>query len=663
MGRGDAWPRGAGLTTPGVEHFVTAWDGGGEVAHTGGGPAEQVGSSELDPDTNQLTVSVPKSVLDPGTGTWRLTAGAGLRGDGDTYREVAPGPVPEVFNLAFRYHEPQSTNPAAGAGTLPGVGNFFEDGQAKALAAGKTDGIHADVDFGALAANTNAEPHPPGRQQARIMPSGLDLPEGVRSRFPQFGGKLQPYLLRVPEGVGDASRPAGLTFSMHSLGGTYTQYAVFSPRQLTQFGDERANLVATPLGHGPDGWYTDQAEVDFFEVWRDVAQHFQLDPERTYPTGYSMGGYGTYKLGTEYPDLFARAFTTVGPPGRGIWPVVRPPSPGGQDTLTTLKLQNTRWLPYLNWVGAQDQLVPYVGPTAQQDRFDALKLRSELWTFQSEHFGLAVLDQWAAARDFLGPNRRQGDPSRVNYVFVPAADRVELGLRHDHAYWVSELRARSTAGDPNTNPASGEIDARSLAFGEGDPETATVGGAVTAGAPSPAVRRGTRWTGVASKAKENALELSLRNTATARLDGRRAKLDGSQRLRVKVGADGAGRLRLDVPLPAGARVERTAGQPLTRAAAPEVQLDRAGASFTLASGTREYVITAEAADAPEPRDDDPDGSGRGDDDPGGGTTEATGRVSPRSGGGTLPFTGLLIPLLLLAAALLLLGGKALRRHS
>ena len=277
----DAWPRGAGLTTAGVEHFVTAWDGGGEVTHSNGDPAEAVGSSDLDPATNQLTVSVPRSVLDPGSSTWRLSAGAGLRAAGDVYREVAPGTPAEVFNLAFRFAEPQSTNPAAGAGTFPGVGNFFEDGQAKALAAGKTDGIHADVDFGALAAGTDSQPHPPGRTQARIMPSALGLPEGVRSEFPQFGGNLQPYLLRVPEGVGTTARPAGLTLSMHSLGGTYTQYAVFSPRQLTQFGDERANLVATPLGHGPDGWYTDEAEADVFEVWRDVAQHFALDPDRT----------------------------------------------------------------------------------------------------------------------------------------------------------------------------------------------------------------------------------------------------------------------------------------------------------------------------------------------------------------------------------------------
>ena len=34
--------------------------------------------------------------------------------------------------------------------------------------------------------------------------------------------------------------------------------------------------------------------------------------------GYSMGGYGAYKLASQFPDLFARVQTTVGPPGIGI---------------------------------------------------------------------------------------------------------------------------------------------------------------------------------------------------------------------------------------------------------------------------------------------------------------------------------------------------------
>ncbi len=345
------WPRGAEISSPGLDRFVTAWGTGGQVSTLSGAPsttALPAGSVSIDQQTNQMTIRVPRSTIEPGSATWRLVAGAGLfTGDtseaGDAWKDVSSGDpseetpgsgssgtAPGVLNLAFRFDEPQSGQPGAGGyTTAPGIGNFFEDKQASVLAEGTSGDFHADLNFGEMAAGTTRDIHAPGPQQARIFASGQSIPEGVKREFPEFGGRLQPYLIRVPPAL-DRSQPAGLTFSLHSLGGTYTQYAVFSPTQLTQFGDERGNLVVTPLGRGEDGWYTGEAEVDFFEVWRDVAANFSLDPERVYPSGYSMGGYGTYKLGVHYPDLFARAFTTVGPPGLGIWPVVAPPSPAGR---------------------------------------------------------------------------------------------------------------------------------------------------------------------------------------------------------------------------------------------------------------------------------------------------------------------------------------------
>ena len=84
--------------------------------------------------------------------------------------------------------------------------------------------------------------------------------------------------------------------------------------------------MITPAGRGPDGWYYGTAGADMFEVWADVARRFDLDPAWTAISGYSMGGYGTYKFAAQYPDLFARANPVVGPPGLGIWapPVLGP---------------------------------------------------------------------------------------------------------------------------------------------------------------------------------------------------------------------------------------------------------------------------------------------------------------------------------------------------
>ncbi len=62
-------------------------------------------------------------------------------------------------------------------------------------------------------------------------------------------------------------------------------------------------------------------------MWADVASRYKLDPAYTVATGYSMGGYGTYKLATQFPDLFAKGQPTVGPPGLGIWSPPADPSP------------------------------------------------------------------------------------------------------------------------------------------------------------------------------------------------------------------------------------------------------------------------------------------------------------------------------------------------
>jgi hypothetical protein len=234
-----------------------------------------------------------------------------------------------------------------------------------------------------------------------------------------------------------------VTFALHSLLATYTQYAVFAPEQQRRLGDDVGRFYVTPLSRGPDGWYTDEAEVDFFEVWADLARHFRLNPRSVALSGYSMGGYGTYKLGLQWPDLFGAAFTTVGPPLL----------PGHVNAMRLV--ENARWLPYLNWAGRNDELVSIALVRAQQQRFDQLGLRSQLWTFPGGHLDLGAGDSWEAARAFLAGAVVQRDPRRVDYAFMPSADSERLGLVHDHAYWVSRLRVRDRRGDPRSGPARG----------------------------------------------------------------------------------------------------------------------------------------------------------------------------------------------------------------
>jgi hypothetical protein len=612
-----AWPGGAGVTSPGLDRFVTAWGTGGSVFRRDplsgklvADPSPAGVDVSISRARNQMTIRVPRSVMDPGRATWRYVAGVGLRSATNGFEQVRSGGptstepgsgdpsegAPGVFNLAFRFGEPQGSRPRPGYEPNVGLGNWFESKQARLLkrpaplVAPSTGGFGADVSFARLADRVRRDIHPPKATQARILPSSQRVPEGFRDRFPAYGGRLQPYLVHAPPSA-RPSRPRGLTFSLHSLGGTYTQYSVSNPTQLRQFGDERDNLVVTPLGRGADGWYMDEGEVDFFEVWRDVAARFRLDPNRVALTGYSMGGYGTSRLGVLYPDLFGRAFTAVGPPARGEWLPPAPPRDIGrftQDTNSHRLLENARWLPYLNWVAAGDDLVLHPGPRKQQRRFDRLGLRSQLWTFPGEHSTLAVVDEWEAAKRFLGSARVKRAPNRVNHALMPDTFRASLGLVHDHAYWVSDLRARNRSGNPGTNPARAEIDARSLAFGQGDPRTAPVTSA-NGGPPAPSTVEGTRWTGIERREARNALEVRLENLNRATIDGRRARLSGRRTLRVRIAADGPGAMRLSLPLPAGSRARRVVGGSVP-GDAPEVAIDSNGARFRVAGGVRTYVI-------------------------------------------------------------------------
>jgi hypothetical protein len=593
------WPRGAGISSPGVDRFIVAWGTGGEVTSPSGGGTTPLpnGAVRIDERSNQLTIKVKRTLMDPGAATWRYVAGVGLwSGSGFLPVPAATEPTagspasgnaaqdaPAIFNLAFRFDEPQSR----------GGGVWFEQAQSQALAERTSGGFFADVDFARLRSGRDGPVHPPGLEQARIYASSISPHEGVREDFPEFGGRLQPYLLVLPEGYRPGHR-AGLTFALHSLSGSHTQYVAFSPRQPLQLGSERDSLYVTTLGRGPDGWYTDEAEVDFFEVWADVARRFTLDPDRVALSGYSMGGYGTYKLGLQWPDLFGRAFTTVGPPGRGIWVPPDPPVPGGQASNSNLLVENARWVPYLNWVGETDVLVPIAGTRAQQARFDELRLRSQLWAFPFGHLNLAVLDRWEPARDLLGPAEVERDPSRVDYAFVPDADRPALGLVHDHAYWVSDLRVRDRSGDPFRDPARGEISARSLAFGEGDPITRRVSLAHP-GPPERATVEGTEWTEIPSRPKLNALELRLENVGSAEIDGRRAHLSGRRCLRIAIDSDGPARVRLSLRLKRRARAV-VGGSCQGERRATGVELGRRGADFEVSAGLSTYVIRSSGDD-------------------------------------------------------------------
>jgi hypothetical protein len=577
-------PRDPGAPFPGTDEVIFVWGTGGE--HVDIGVANVITPIDVSADleANQITAVVPRAVSDP-SGVWRTTVAVGLRNaatggwlrPGATATATTPGgagpldPSPAgIFNLAFRFNEPfVNTDVPPDADQALAIRN-------------KTPTQYArDIDFDALAAGRNSTTVPSSGVQIRMFPSRLQLGEGRDlNTFPAYLGQLQPYAIYVPSGSQD-DPPAGLVLALHSLSEHYWQYNGTLLHQ--QFGEQRGAFVATSLSRGDDGWYRDVGEYDVFEMWNDIASHFSLDPEKVVLTGYSMGGYATYRFGTLYPDLFGKAFSVVGPPGEGIWVPPLPPTGardtdtnGAAETLTNNWIENARNLPFMNLASTADELVPYAGPHAQNlgrpdlgiRGFDQHGYRFHFLTFDvADHFALALLDyDFPMAAGFLGDADVNRNPYHVTFSYTPAADFAPLGLVHDHAYWVSDL----SLADPERTPfpAEGTIDVLSHAFGLGDPASApgqflcVVPGTPPECGPLPYTEINRTWADPPAIPVANRLDVTLTNLNAATIDARRAGLDLCEPISLIIDADSAGHLLLAGPLTAssvaGAAFEQSA---------------------------------------------------------------------------------------------------------
>ncbi len=394
--------------------------------------------------------------------------------------------------------------------------------QARALTLGDVSPFSADVDFAKLRAGTTDDSAVPTSGSidrifatAHVFGQGLDNTQvctDVATNLDptpackgRFVGQLQPYNVYVPEKPARAAG-YGMTLLLHSLSANYNQYAASAyQRQLGERG--AGSIVITPNGRGSDGFYMGYTETDTFEVWADVARRYRLDPTWVASSGYSMGGFGTYRLMTRYPDLFGRGFSVVGIPG-----TVR-------DQLPSLR--NT---PILAWNGTLDELVPIrQAEDAHRGLVEAGVPHVYDQFLTADHLTLATNDEYGPGADFLGEARADRDPSRVTYVVDPREDNAAAQVVADHAYWLSGLRVR------DAEAGTGTIEVRSEAFGEAVPDVQPVttgAGTVTGGAfgTAPYVERRQDVAEPAATPAADRLVVTATNVGRVVVDPARARL-------------------------------------------------------------------------------------------------------------------------------------------
>ncbi|MDX6587665.1 MAG: hypothetical protein QOI31_2138 [Solirubrobacterales bacterium] len=537
-------PFGANATAP-AEQFMFVRGRKGMLLDAGEDSGKKL-RTRVSKKRRQITFAIPSKIWDPQRSTVRMAAATGLWDKAaGTYLQPAteatatqPGGAAgladptALFNVAFRFDEPLPV--IADPGSLADTAWWRENAQGAALASNDISPFFAEVDFGKLRSHQTdlMEDEPTGvpttgpinrilssrfsnGQGVQYADANCGVPEGCAG---QYLDRLQPYAIYVPDKP-VPPKGRGLTLLLHSLGGSFNQMQ--GTKNQSQFGDRgKGHIVITPESRGPDGWYYGLAGAEVFEVWADVARRYKLDPRKTAVTGYSMGGYGTYKFATQFPDLFASGQPTVGPPGLGIWvPGVTDPAPGSN---TNPMLASLRHVPFMIWNGVEDELVPIAGVLEQRQTFADLGLEHIFDVFAiAEHFTFAINDEYGPAAEFMGERRVERRPAHVTYVRNPSMDFADLGTTADGAYWV---RGVKTAGD-----GLGTIDAFSHGFGRADDEpsaTQTSGGVLTGGAiPALAFERQfIEVTPGDSAPKADELELDAQNVAKAKVYVKQAKL-------------------------------------------------------------------------------------------------------------------------------------------
>ena len=179
-----------------------------------------------------------------------------------------------------------------------------------------------------------------------------------------------PYAVYVSSKV-SADTPSPVIIALHGLGGQPTSLVRASSIDLAE---EGGYILVGPMGYNPRGWYGSRvldvdregnpiepanlaefSEKDVMNVLEIIRNDFNVDENRTYLMGHSMGGAGTFYLGSKYGSDWA-AIAAIAPAAfrmdktmlesiKNIVPILV--TQGGADT--AVPVENTRdWIDYMN---------------------------------------------------------------------------------------------------------------------------------------------------------------------------------------------------------------------------------------------------------------------------------------------------------------------------
>ncbi|OGV38954.1 MAG: phospholipase [Lentisphaerae bacterium GWF2_49_21] len=111
-------------------------------------------------------------------------------------------------------------------------------------------------------------------------------------------------MLYLPKDYKKTGTSSPLMIFLHGMGerGEYLEsIKKVGPPKLIESGKEIPFIVVSPQWPDKSGWKADKLK----SLFDDVVSKYNVDKDRVYLTGISMGGFGTWTFATSNPELFA----------------------------------------------------------------------------------------------------------------------------------------------------------------------------------------------------------------------------------------------------------------------------------------------------------------------------------------------------------------------
>jgi poly(3-hydroxybutyrate) depolymerase len=274
-------------------------------------------------------------------------------------------------------------------------------------------------------------------------------------------GSVQYYAVNPPN-VQDGGKKA-LIFSLHGAG-------VEAISQARSYEAKPWAWIIAPTNRRPYGFnWEDWGRLDAMEVLRRVLQEFSIDTTTVYLTGHSMGGHGTWQIGSLLPDRFA----AIGPSAGWItyWsyrirehpaestPVARMFRRANATSETPLFARNLYGLGVYILHGEIDDNVPIRESYLMADTLKAIHKNFEFhiqpganhWWDVSHEPGADCVD-WAPMMDFFLRHRRPSNDETRLVEFLTANPGVSSTYRwvtvaqQEHPLRISTVSVRFDPG-------------------------------------------------------------------------------------------------------------------------------------------------------------------------------------------------------------------------